>query len=234
MSQTMVYPGQELELFQHATNWKSYFRSVIAPYLTGDVAEVGAGLGGTTAVLNDGSPRSWLMLEPDPSLAELAQAKILSGELPANASLNIGGLEAGVAEFDAILYIDVLEHIEADRQELELAASRLRSSGHLIVLSPAFGFLFSPFDEAVGHFRRYTKSSLLTAAPSELELVSIRYYDSLGFFASVANRLFLHKDCPTQKDVLFWDRVLVRLSRLIDPLLGHRFGKSVIAVWRKG
>ena len=33
--------------------------------------------------------------------------------------------------------------------------------------------------------------------------------------------------------ILFWDRVLVRLSRALDPLLGYRVGKSILGVWRK-
>ena len=51
------YQGDELALFQHATNWKGYFKQQIAPYFTGDVLEVGAGLGGTTAHLLDGRQR---------------------------------------------------------------------------------------------------------------------------------------------------------------------------------
>ncbi len=233
MTHTQVYPGQELELFRHATNWKSYFGSVVRPFLRGDVAEVGAGLGGTTLVLNNGDAASWLMLEPDLELYHQAKLRLSDGQLPNNTSLMAGGLELGPANFDAVLYIDVLEHIAADEEELTRASSRLRSGGHLIVLSPAFQFLFSPFDEAVGHFRRYTRESLLAVAPRELELVFARYYDSVGFFASVANRLLLHKSCPTQNDVLFWDRILVPISRVLDRVVAHRFGKSVIAVWRR-
>jgi 2-polyprenyl-3-methyl-5-hydroxy-6-metoxy-1,4-benzoquinol methylase len=40
-------------------------------------------------------------------------------------------------QFDTIVYIDVLEHKEDDREELERATLHLRSKGHLIVLSPA-------------------------------------------------------------------------------------------------
>ena len=39
--------------------------------------------------------------------------------------------------FDCILYIDVLEHIENDRQELIEAKKRLKPGGRLIILAPA-------------------------------------------------------------------------------------------------
>jgi hypothetical protein len=32
---------------------------------------------------------------------------------------------------------------------------------------------------------------------------------------------------------LMWDRLLVPVSRLIDPLFGGRVGKSVLAIWRR-
>lgn len=56
-----------------------------------------------------------------------------------------GTLEALAAlAFDTIIYIDVLEHIEDDREELNRAASHLRPGGHLIILSPAHQKLFTP------------------------------------------------------------------------------------------
>jgi hypothetical protein len=36
---------------------------------------------------------------------------------------------------------------------------------------------------------------------------------------------------PTQGQILFWDRVLVPASRVIDPLLARSVGKSVVAIW---
>ncbi len=38
---------------------------------------------------------------------------------------------------------------------------------------------------------------------------------------------------PTRSQILFWDRVLVRLSRIFDGLFFYRIGKSVIGVWQK-
>jgi len=38
---------------------------------------------------------------------------------------------------------------------------------------------------------------------------------------------------PDIRQILFWDRFLVRLSTLLDRLLMHRVGKSILAVWTK-
>ena len=63
-------------------------------------------------------------------------------------------------KFDTILYMDVFEHIEDDRAELERAAAQLAPDGHLIVLAPAHQWLFTPFDESIGHYRRYSRRTL--------------------------------------------------------------------------
>ena len=64
------YAGRELELFALATNWKRYVKAEIGKYLAGDVLEIGAGIGGTTLAIHDGSVRRWTCLEPDANLAK--------------------------------------------------------------------------------------------------------------------------------------------------------------------
>src|SRR5690606_6442074 len=104
------YVGSELDLFAAATEWKSYFRRRLAPFLGEDVLEVGAGLGGTTRLLCDDGERRWLCLEPDAMLAERLQQRIAEGDLPSQCETFVGALADLPAErrFDTILYIDVL------------------------------------------------------------------------------------------------------------------------------
>jgi hypothetical protein len=47
--------------------------------------------------------------------------------------------------------------------------------------------LFSPFDAAIGHFRRYNRSTLRNISPPGLRLERLRYLDSFGLIASAAN-----------------------------------------------
>ncbi len=135
--------------------------------------------------------------------------------------------------FDCILYIDVLEHIEADRAELSGAARRLAPGGALIVLSPAHAWLYSEFDRQIGHCRRYTRASLRAAVPSKVEEEAVFYLDAAGLLASLGNKILLRQSLPTARQIAFWDAWLVRASQWLDPLLGHSLGKSVIGIWRK-
>jgi SAM-dependent methyltransferase len=230
-----TYMGTELDLFAAAERWKTYVRRQVRPYLGRQVLEVGAGHGGTTRVLCDDGPARWVCLEPDSSLADRLIASISAGELPDCCEARIGTL-ADLDErdrFDTILYMDVLEHIADDRAELARAADQLCEGGHLIVLSPAHQWLFTPFDEAIGHYRRYTKSTLRSAAPDGIPLARLVYLDSIGMLASLGNRLILKSSMPNPAQIAVWDRLMVPLSRFLDPCLGYSLGKSVLAVWKK-
>ncbi|MBI3299790.1 MAG: class I SAM-dependent methyltransferase [Elusimicrobia bacterium] len=223
----MTYVGTELELFARARRWKAYLRDRLAPYVAGDVLEVGCGLGANAAAFAGLDFASWTGLEPDARL--LAKASSPDPRFRFRTG-TLGDLDPG-ARFDAILYIDVLEHIADDAGEAASAAARLRPGGRLIVLAPAHGWLYSPFDRAIGHHRRYTKESLSRAVPVGLARLELSYLDSVGLLASLANRLFLRQSSPTASQIGVWDSVIVPLSRVVDPLTGFRAGKSVLGVW---
>jgi SAM-dependent methyltransferase len=228
------YVGTELDLFAGAANWKRYLRSRLRPYLRGRVLEVGAGLGGTTAALHGPGVDRWVCLEPDPRLAGRLADSVAAGRVAPGCEVVVGTLESFAGgEFDAVLYIDVLEHIPDDRAELARAAGRVRPGGHLVVLSPAHPWLYTSFDHAIGHCRRYTRHSLAALAPPGLRPVRLDYLDSAGLLASLGNRFLLRASAPTARQVGFWDRVLVRLSTRLDPLMRYRIGKSVLAVWQR-
>lgn len=231
------YVGQELDLFAQARNWKSYYARHLRPFIRGRVLEVGAGIGSTTRVLATGKEESWTCLEPDAQLATQLRARVADDEfLTALApQVHVGTISElpGDARFDTILYIDVVEHIEDDANQLKQAAARLGEGGHVIVLSPAHQWLFSPFDEAIGHFRRYNRDTLRAVGPTDCQLVLLRYLDSVGLLASLANRVALRSSSPTERQIAFWDRFMVPVSRVVDPCFAYRLGKSIVAVWRR-
>jgi SAM-dependent methyltransferase len=229
------YVGDELELFQRATNWKRYYGGHLAPHVSGDVLEVGAGIGGTSRFLCRSDQMSWTCLEPDTRLAARLGAAFEATPLPVRSRVVCGTIADLPQEecFDTILYIDVLEHIENEHAELTQAAHHLRPQGRLIVLAPAHNALYSAFDRAIGHFRRYNRRMLTGAAPSELRLDRAFYLDSVGMLASLANRALLRAEYPTASQIRFWDSTLVMFSRVVDPLCGYRIGKTVVGVWTR-
>lgn len=231
------YPGDELQIFSHAVRWKSYWSSRLRKYVKGDVLDVGAGQGNNLEFLLDAPCHSWTALEPD---AALLQKTIARGAISQDPRLKwVTGTTADLLaqsplpQYDSIIYIDVLEHIEDDEPEFQRAARLLRPGGHLIVLSPAFQFLYSPFDKAIGHFRRYERPSLSRLSAPGLTQEKLFFLDSAGFMLSAANRMLLRQSMPTEKQIKFWDTWVIPVSRIIDPVLARGFGRSIIGIWKK-
>jgi SAM-dependent methyltransferase len=228
------YVGSELELFAGAHNWKSYWSSQIRPFVVGDTIEVGAGIGANTRYLDRDGNRRWVCLEPDSSLIAQLTENLAQTTSSRRYEIVCGRIQTldDTQEFDTIIYIDVLEHIENDREELEAAASHLRGSGRIIVLCPAHEWLFSPFDTAIGHYRRYDRPRLRSIAPTRLRLEKMMYLDSAGLILSIANRLLLRQSMPTEAQLYFWDQWIIPTSRVLDKCLLNSIGKSIVAIWR--
>ncbi|MGO9255923.1 MAG: class I SAM-dependent methyltransferase [Bryobacteraceae bacterium] len=229
------YVGSELELFAAVHNWKSYWSRRIQPFVTGDVLEVGAGIGSNTPFLDPGGNGRWVCLEPDSGLiAQLTENLTQTTNRRAREAVS-GTLQSlGASQkFDTIIYIDVLEHIEKDREELESAASRLRAGGRIIVLSPAHQRLFTLFDAAIGHFRRYNRPMLRSISPPSLRLEQLFYLDSAGLVLSIANLLLLRQSMPTTAQLRIWDGWVVPVSRVLDRCLFNSVGKSIVGIWRR-
>jgi len=228
------YVGSELDLFAAVWNWKTYWSGQIRPYFKGDILEVGAGIGSNAQFLDSGGEGRWVCLEPDQELAEQL-TRNLRETMPRRASEAVCGTLESLAgqQFDTIIYIDVLEHIENDKEELNRVAEHLRDGGHLIVLSPAHQLLFSPFDAAIGHFRRYNRATLQKISPASLQLERMRYLDCAGMILSAANMLLLRQSMPTKTQLRFWDRWFIPVSMILDKLFLYSVGKTIVAVWRK-
>jgi SAM-dependent methyltransferase len=220
------YVGTELTLFAQAHNWKSYVASMLRPWLGPRVLEVGAGMGTNIPFLFGDPVKEWVAVEPDAGLA---------GQITGASRVVAGTLEAldPLPRFDAVLYLDVVEHISDDEAELARAMLHLAPGGRLIVLVPAHQFLFSPFDAAIGHYRRYNRARLRQIGPKNGRLEQLLLLDSIGLFASLANKLVLRAANPSPEQIRLWDRTMVPMSRIIDRLIGYRVGKSVLGVWTR-
>ena len=64
-------------------------------------------------------------------------------------------------EYDLIIAIDVIEHIQKDCAALQLLRERVRPGGVLVVCFSAYDFLWSDHDRYQDHCRRYHPSRLI-------------------------------------------------------------------------
>ena len=79
------------------------------------------------------------------------------------------------------MYMNVLEHIEKDEEEINNSLKILNKNGMLIILVPAHQKLFSKFDKEIGHFRRYDLDFLKIYA-QDAKIEKLYYLIQQGIF----------------------------------------------------
>lgn len=213
---------------------KKYIFSKIGKFIKGKTLEVGSGVGGNLVFIQK-KTNNLHALEP----SEITFKELLKNryEKKFNDSIILHNLflkDLNI-KFDTIIYIDVLEHIENDSDEINEALKLLKNDGNLIILCPAYNFLYlDEFDQNVGHFRRYNyKLYLELANEANAKIEKIFYLDSCGFFLSFLNKfLFKQKDL-TKGSLWIYNFLAIPVSYILDYLFMFSFGKSIVMVLKK-
>lgn len=151
-------------------------------------------------------------------------------------------LPLGSESVDAVLALDVFEHIDNHDMAFAEAKRVLKPGGVLVLSVPAFRLLWGPHDVALMHFRRYTRRSIREClVRAGLEPVRVSYSVFLLFPVVLLIRVLeklkrgeAKASLPALPDAA--NRLLIGLQDLEAKLL-HRFnlpwGSSVVAVARR-
>jgi SAM-dependent methyltransferase len=203
--------------------------------------EVGAGVGQNVA-----------------TLAEFGQVDVLeSDDIGLEALRAIHGIRrivdhpipCGLEEtYDVVVAMDVIEHIEDDREAMQWIADRLHPGGAVFCTVPAYQWLFSEHDVALHHFRRYNARQFRDILPPTLKVLRVGYFNTILFPLAASVRvasILLSKltdspKAPSQKqsgmvplpiDTLFRS-ILDLESRVIYMGVDFPFGLSVYCLAR--
>ncbi len=148
------------------------------------------------------------------------------------------------AALDVVVALDVIEHLDDDRLALREILRVLRPGGVLLATVPAYAFLWSSHDEALGHRRRYLRPQLrerVQDAGFEIALCSYIMGSILPIAIAVrlAERLMPRRG-PAQSGYpalpRFLNDALARLVGLgghLAPIVSLPFGLSIILVARR-
>ena len=120
------------------------------------VLEVGCGTGGTLSVF---AP-DYACCGIDPSEVGIALARQRFPRIDFRCGLAPEGVQDLWPRVRVLLLLDVLEHVEDDAGLLLKLASALTPGAYCLLTVPADMRLWSPADEAYGHFRRYDRQGL--------------------------------------------------------------------------
>jgi SAM-dependent methyltransferase len=137
-------------------------------------------------------------------------------------------------QFDTIIMINVLEHIEDDHAAIRAASESLVPGGIFAVFVPALPWLYSDFDEDVGHHRRYTQAALRRLMQEEhLNVVKSLYMDVFGVFPWFLLNVLGGIRCVRPRMVQLYDRFLIPITRRIERIGSPAFGKNLLMIGRK-
>lgn len=137
---------------------------------------------------------------------------------------------------DVIYSSNVLEHIEDDEAALRVLHKKLKPGGIAAFWVPAFECLWTPMDDKVEHYRRYTRKSMEEVfTKAGFRIQSCFYQDSAGFFITLLFKLIGNKDgTVSTKSLVIYDRFIFPVSKIFDFLFSRFFGKNVFIYARRG
>ena len=122
-----------------------------------DLLDVGAGAGFAGEYLQRQFPLArYFFIEPLAALETRLTQRF-------GAERNLAGTET-LGRIRFVLLLDVLEHQQDDRSFLRELIVRMQPGANLIITVPALPWLWSEWDAVLGHYRRYTRTSLRSVA----------------------------------------------------------------------
>ena len=219
----------EFAALNAAKNYRSALLREFAEPLRGQVLEVGAGIGQITAMLWQNPAITKLVsIEPDANFCAQFRAAWPAQQLIEGTIDDLPGAES----WNAILSVNVLEHIADDVDALRRMRQLATPGGRVIVFVPALPCIYGQMDKAMGHHRRYTLASLKKAyLAAGLKPVKGRYMNIVGAPAWWWQGRARKKDKLSAPATLAFDRLVPILSA-IERLLWVPFGQSVYLVGR--
>lgn len=227
-----------LEVMSKADKFNLWMAETIAPYVSGETLEIGSGLGNISRyfiykdfqiTLSD-IESYYLDILKNQFLNTQNVKDIISIDLQ---SPNFAESYSELAnKFDTVFYLNVLEHLEFEDIAMQNSQFLLKSGGSLIVLVPAYSFLYSPMDKALDHYRRYTKRRLNNVFQrNNMVVTKSFYFNFLGIGAWIYGKIKKLKTVPNNEMSSF--NALIPLAKLLDKVLLHSMGLSVISIAKK-
>lgn len=220
---------------ENAPNYNNWLYELVKPFIGKRVLEIGSGTGTMSRkVIEDVD--LLVGIEPNQYCAD-----VLLNTLKDNQRFTL--INKSIEEcdfqdlkkyhFDTILCINVLEHIEDDVATLLLIERILHPGGRAVLLVPAFPQAYGPIDQAVGHFRRYSKSSMREAiGRTSLNIENLFHSNFLGLLGWLFNARIRHSTSQKNSQINLFNKIVPLISS-IENKLGCPLGLSLISVSRK-
>jgi 2-polyprenyl-3-methyl-5-hydroxy-6-metoxy-1,4-benzoquinol methylase len=224
---------ETLDAIAEADKFNEWMFQTIRVYCTGNILEIGSGIGNISKFFIDEKAEITL------SDIRSAYCNVLKNRFPEakdviqlNLTHPLFDTEYmhHLGKYDSVFALNVVEHIEDDSLAIRNGHKLLKAGGKLVILVPAYQKLYNRFDRELEHFRRYTKKRLNNILTKEkFEIRHCQYFNFMGIPGwYVSGKLQKNKTIPKSQMSLY--NKFVPLFKLVDKVLFNKIGLSVISV----
>jgi SAM-dependent methyltransferase len=223
-----------LEAVGRAVHFNRWMYDQVGPFLSGNILEIGSGIGNISAFFLEQNALLTLSDIRDHYCEALQQRFQQSATL--SGVLNINLVHADFksiyksleASFDGAFALNVIEHIEEDSLAMKNLHWLLKPGGTVVILVPAGQVLYNKLDVHLEHFKRYDKPSLRRLLQSSgFKVNKLKYFNALGIPAWWVSGAVMKNRIIKEGQMDIYEK-LVPLAKLIDLLCGNLIGLSVI------
>ncbi len=223
-----------LEAISIASRFNNWMYETIAKNFAGNVLEIGSGIGniskqfiadGRNIHLTDLRKNycNYLRTEfgKNPKVLGIDEMDIVHPDFDTIFADKLG-------QFDGVFALNVVEHIKEDQLAIINCKKLLKPGGRLVILVPAYQFLFNQFDVALEHYKRYNRRELIALFKgADLKIARSQYFNFIGIFGWFFTGSILRKKViPTGQMKIY--NTLVPIFKIIDKIIMNNMGLSVI------
>ena len=229
---------QTLEVISKADRFNRWIYDTIRPYCHGNILEVGSGIGNISSFFVQDNFQISLSDVDDYYLQTLKSKYGTSSNVEGILLLDLehgdfeNVYEGKQNSFDTIFLLNVLEHIKDDNKAVQNCKYLLKNGGTLIILVPAYSWLYAHLDKTLSHYRRYSLRNLKRLfSRQQLTVRAHFYFNGIGIIAWSYAKIFRLSAVPAT-EMRMYD-TLVPFGKLIDKIVLGKIGLSAIIIGDK-
>jgi len=227
-----------LKLLYSADNFNKWLFDEIKPFIRdGNILEIGSGIGTISNILINEFKKSNITL----SDIDRKYIKFLRDKYN-NRDINVHEINVEKFDhlkklnkfFDTVIMLNVLEHIKDDLKPLENIYKILKRNGVLILLVPAFKFLYNSIDIEVGHYRRYSKKEIIKLSKSAgYKIKGCFYFNFLSIIGWFINGTIFRKGELSKNALDIYNNMIPLLRVFEKNIIKRKIGISIILILEK-
>ncbi|HOY33068.1 MAG TPA: class I SAM-dependent methyltransferase [Bacteroidales bacterium] len=223
-----------LNILSSANKFNKWIYETVKPFIKGDILEIGSGIGNITQCFIEDRRRLTCSDISDSYCSILKDRFKNSSYLHEVRCIDIIHKDFDneyadlIGNYDSIIAVNMVEHVENDRLAVQNCGKILRKGGRLVILVPAYQWLYNRFDTELEHFRRYRIEDLKTlVAHAGFRIDSARYFNFIGILGWwFSGSMLRSKNIPECQMSLF--EFLVPLIKVTDRIIMNKAGLSII------